>query len=212
MIRIDPSGLPSFCIDSTEVTEAQYHAFLDTAPNPSQQPSLCAWNTTFIPPDVTFSNPNHPIVRVDWCDALAFCTWAGKRLCGNVADGGPLAVADAVDPLKDEWMIACSRLGTRDYPYGLTYQDAACNDWSADAGAAVDVGSSPKCEGGYAGLFDMGGNVTEWDNACDNTASGRNCANRGGSWVAEGHCHYASADDWTGPSTDWGMRCCASLR
>jgi formylglycine-generating enzyme required for sulfatase activity len=213
MIRIDPVGLPSFCIDSTEVTETHYRAFLDSAPNPSLQPSMCSWNTTFVPTTVTFSNPNHPIAKTDWCDALAFCTWAGKRLCGNVADGGPLSVADAVDPQKDEWMIACTRLGTRAYVYGATYQPRACNDWSVDAGAAADVGTFPKCEGGYPGLFDMNGNVTEWDNACDvQPGGGRNCVDRGASWLADGHCGYASADDWTNTSSDWGIRCCASVR
>jgi formylglycine-generating enzyme required for sulfatase activity len=152
-------------------------------------------------------------VKTDWCDALAFCTWAGKRLCGNVADGGGLLSGDeSIDPLKDEWMIACTRLGTRDYPYGPNYQPGACNDTSVDASAAVDVGSFPGCQGGYPGIFDMGGNVTEWENACEDTDGGRVCKNRGGSWVADGHCGYSSSDDWTGTSSDWGVRCCASVR
>jgi sulfatase modifying factor 1 len=211
MVRIDIAGGESFCIDSTEVTESDYRAYLDTAPNPSLQPSICSFNTTFVPSTVTFSNPDHPIVKVDWCDALAFCAWAGKRLCGNVKDGGPLGTQDSIDPQRDEWMIACTRLGTREYAYGPTYVPGKCNDNSVDASASAAVASFSDCEGGYAGIFDMNGNVTEWENACDDVDGGRVCTNRGSSWVADGHCSYASGDDYTGASSDWGFRCCASI-
>jgi len=41
-----PSG-DSFCIDSTEVTRADYHAFVAAGPPLSLQPACCSWNQPF---------------------------------------------------------------------------------------------------------------------------------------------------------------------
>ena len=38
-----------YCIDSTEVTEGQYQAWLNTNPSTANQPSVCSWNTDFTP-------------------------------------------------------------------------------------------------------------------------------------------------------------------
>lgn len=212
MVRIDVGGSP-FCIDSTETTQGQYKAFLDSVPNPASQPPDCAGNTTFGTPD-SFTTDDRPIVKVDWCDALAFCTWAGKRLCGQRGDGGALSIDQGLDPTRSEWMAACTRGGTRSFPYGQGYDSGACNDNSGGLGAAAPPGSFKGCQGGFDALFDMNGNVTEWENACDGVAAsdGRTCLNRGSSWVAQGRCTYASADIFTGASSDWGIRCCATPR
>jgi formylglycine-generating enzyme required for sulfatase activity len=41
----------------------------------------------------------------------------------------------------------------------------ACNQLNGD-GVPVEVGSYVDCEGGYAGLFDLAGNVEEWTDSC----------------------------------------------
>jgi formylglycine-generating enzyme len=209
MLRVEISASSAFCIDTTEVTERQYQLFLDAAPKITDQPAECAGNTSYVPSTVTFERPEDPITKVDWCDARAFCAWAGKRLCGAVG-GGALEAAAVADPTKDEWMAACSRHGTRAYPYGQAYMAGACNDFTAGTTGTVPVASFASCEGGLDGLFDMAGNVSEWINACE-TASGTTlCMNRGASYVSEGRCNYASSDDFTGTSSDWGFRCCAA--
>ena len=45
-------------------------------------------------------------------------------------------------------------------------------------GDTIPVATLPGCEGGYAGIFDMVGNVSEWIDDCDDTG----CAHRGGSF------------------------------
>jgi len=44
MVRVD-----NYCVDSTEVTRAQYQKFLDAKVDPSKQDSPCAWNADFTP-------------------------------------------------------------------------------------------------------------------------------------------------------------------
>src|SRR5205823_10616889 len=43
-VRVD-----NYCVDSTEVTRAQYLKFLNAMVDPSKQDSTCAWNSTFVP-------------------------------------------------------------------------------------------------------------------------------------------------------------------
>ena len=155
-----PSG-GSYCVDRTEVTNADYAAFLIASPPTSGQLSSCGWNATYVPPYgwPAAGKDSYPVVWVDWCDAYAFCAWAGKRLCG-----------------KSEWYNACSAGGTRTYPYGSTYNTTACvgGDYDGTPGYggtdyAQQAGSVVSCEGGYPGLFDLSGNVFEWQDSCSGT-------------------------------------------
>jgi formylglycine-generating enzyme required for sulfatase activity len=207
----------NICIDSTEVTKGQYQAFLDAGVDADQPPS-CAWNTSFTPLMDWPISPGHddePVAYIDWCDAYAFCKWAGKHLCGYVG-GGPVNIQDFVNPSIDAWYQACSKDGAQDYPYGTTYEAGACND--RDAGLSpvhlVQVHSKmfPACEGAYSGIFDMCGNVAEWEDSCDGTDGGSdNCQIRGGGFqdmatsCAHSGLQRRDAQNWP----DIGIRCCS---
>jgi formylglycine-generating enzyme required for sulfatase activity len=162
--------LGSYCIDSTEITQSQYQQFLTAkAGDVSGQSALCAWNASFQPETDNTpqgcnalhvdpgSRPNHPIVCIDWCDARAYCAWAGKRLCGTIPGGVPGEFN------SEEWSLACSNGGTTTYPYGNTYEADACG-WDQTTYAAQPVRSRPKCHGITAPhdqLYDMIRNVAE---------------------------------------------------
>jgi formylglycine-generating enzyme required for sulfatase activity len=218
MIKVD-----GFCIDKTEVTNAQYAAFLAAkGADISGQPSECAWNATYNPsvmcPLDNLGKANYPVNGVDWCDAVAYCKWAGKRLCGKVGGGG--LVATTQSPLNDyqqsEWMAACSKNGASIYPYGgITFDGAKCAGGERGGSATtVPVGSFPGCEGGFPGLFDMAGNIHEWENACFAYDGGAadHCWFRGGSYHDLGDTCVTSYDtqrDYVDGLCDIGLRCCA---
>jgi formylglycine-generating enzyme required for sulfatase activity len=174
-----PSGGGTFCIDSTEVRVRDYEAFVLNPPPVSSQDPGCLWNTDFTP-SFQDTNLDNPVTNVNWCDAIAFCKWAGKRLCGRIG-GGSNPQGQFADPTTSQWYAACSAGGTLAYPYGNTPEDNACNTWQTDAGDTnlVSVKSFAGCVGGYPGIFDMSGNAAEWEDSC---AQGQ-CFTRGGSFV-----------------------------
>jgi formylglycine-generating enzyme required for sulfatase activity len=202
----------SYWMDETEVTNSQYSDFLETHPTTRGQPSECEWNGSYVPGGEwpASSRGEHPVAFVDWCDARAYCEWAGKRLCGRIG-GGLLAQANQADPTQSEWYNACSAGGTKTYPYGDSYDDSACNGFRNGSEQTVAVASGD-CEGGVPGLFDLSGNVWEWDDACDGTTGAADlCLGRGGSVGLSPsllECSSARTDERNSRFFDAGFRCC----
>jgi formylglycine-generating enzyme required for sulfatase activity len=209
------SAVTHYCIDATEVTNAQYAQFLAAGYPVSAQDPWCAWNTSYTPPSgwPAVGKDNYPVVYVWWCDAFAYCKWAGKHLCGRIG-GGQNGYSAYADASASEWFNACSASGTRAYPYGNTFATTACNGIPRGLGNLVAAGSEPACVGGFPGLFDMSGNVDEWDDSC-NGQTGVNdaCRVRGGS--IDSDANGLRCDDSNNVNRDaaanWlGFRCCGS--
>jgi formylglycine-generating enzyme required for sulfatase activity len=228
-----PQGAPgpsmvqvgTFCIDSTEVTLAQYEAFLTAkAGDTSGQPVHCQWNSSYTPqanwPPAANAPPSQAMRGVDWCDAYMYCAWAGKRLCGN-PDGGSSDPNNANSAAASQWFRACAHNddGLHAYPYGLTYQASACN--GADYDAQAPLPSLSTCQGGFPGIFDMSGNVVEWEDSCnptptspdagDTTGASDFCSVRGGSFLSSASqmtCALQTLVQRFGAGGDNGFRCC----
>jgi formylglycine-generating enzyme required for sulfatase activity len=143
-------------------------------------------------------------------------------LCGKTG-GGSLPTALLNAPASDDWFHACSHGGDGQhlYPYGNTYMPLVCNTSGLGAGATWPAGSTASCQGGYAGVFDMSGNVMEWSDACDNsTGATDNCMRRGGSFGdpippngSDATCVLAEPaprDLGGNDGHDIGFRCCAA--
>ncbi len=205
-----------YSIAGHEVTVSEYEAFLAVNPSLLIQPSYCSWNASYVPTTgwPVVGRDSHPVSHVDWCDAWAYCRWAGRRLCGRVG-GGPNGYNEYGNAAQSEWYAACSAGGTLTYPYGSTYSGTTCNSQDYGAGSAVPVGSAVSCEGGLPGLFDMSGNVYEWDSACANETGGTDsCRVRGGSYAfvpfgANLRCDNDFAVSRSTTLPDLGIRCCA---
>lgn len=203
-----------YWIDATEVTNAAYAAFLDAGPSVALQPAECAFNGTYVPTNSwpATTRANEPVAWVDWCDAYAYCAWAGKRLCGAI-DGGPSPYASIKNAAVNQWYNACSAGGTLVYPYGASYDTNACNGGDRTRNP-WDTGSEASCEGGLDGLYDMSGNVWEWEDSCSaSTGQTDVCRARGGSfWSSDTSLRCQAATTETARShvnRNLGFRCCA---
>jgi formylglycine-generating enzyme required for sulfatase activity len=209
----------TYCIDSTEVTNTHYETFLAqaTAATLSTLPLACSFKTSLVPG--SWPQPparaNRPVASVDWCDAYAYCKFAGKRLCGTIT-GGATPVTEYKDASASQWFGACSHAGDGNhaYPYANTYDPAKCNgaDRSGDGGLTIDVASA-NCIGGFPGIFDMSGNVEEWEDSCS-AALGRtdDCQVRGGAsddLAAALRCDHNAKFARDYRSSHKGIRCCA---
>jgi formylglycine-generating enzyme required for sulfatase activity len=124
-----------FWLGETPVTVAAYRRFVSER-HDFKMPA---------PPDFNpkWGKEDHPVVRVTWDEAKAYCAWAGGRL-----------------PTEAEWEYAAR--GGKDglkYPWGndITQQNAnyGGNKWKGTS----PVRSYPA---NAWGLYDMAGNVWEW--------------------------------------------------
>jgi formylglycine-generating enzyme required for sulfatase activity len=211
-----PAGVRvgAFCIDSTEVTREQYREFVDAMDaSLGDQPQACVTNTSFVPRiewPYAPGEATYPVRGVDWCDAFAFCKWAGKRLCGRIG-GGPVPPSEAKDHTADQWYAACSANGTKSLPYGNTYDPAACNGAELVPARVRRAGELATCEGGFPGLFDMSGNAFEWEDSCNGPDGTSGCYVRGGDLTQKAEilgCGSAITQPRLGMG-NWGFRCCA---
>jgi formylglycine-generating enzyme required for sulfatase activity len=132
----DPDEAPAhqvavapFLMDITEVTNDEFAAFMQA--------------TGYQAPAVQLGEGNHPVSRVTWDDADAYCTWAGKRL-----------------PTEAEWEFAARGTEGRVYPWGNEWDPSKANGREAGIRSTTAVGSF----GGASpfGVLDMAGNVREW--------------------------------------------------
>lgn len=144
LVFIDAPGAP-FCIDAREVTQKEYAAFVkSSATSTPAQSAECAANESFsapvfaddMPTPVGHCRPGvvdpskrskEPMTCVDWCDAKAYCEWAGKRLCDGLA-GTPETLKSQDDAKASEWQYACVEGNRTSVVQGLT---SGVHEWTA---------------------------------------------------------------------------------
>jgi len=216
-------------VDGTEVTRADYAAYLMGSPAIAGQPKACSWNTDFKPDSSCTSNSaycstgcdNQPQTCIDWCDARAYCAAQGRHLCGRVG-GGPNPFDRHDDAGASEWFNACTAGGQPMFVYqtGASPTGQWCNYQGLQNNGPTDVGARADCHGaapGYTQVFDLTGNVAEWEDSCnhpEDTGDGTDvCHTRGGHYLSplnDVACAALPSVPFTRNQTSpkVGFRCC----
>lgn len=163
--------ITDFKVDRTEVSAADFAAFLNESGNPdsvfftiNDRSTVVAVQSPEGEKDTRFAaRPGYerfPANNVSWKGAAAYCRWRGKRL-----------------PTEAEWEKAARGTDKRLFPWGKsepTADDARFEQvWEAKKfDVLVPVDALPKGASPY-GLLNMAGNVLEWtgdwyrQNLCD---------------------------------------------
>lgn len=132
--------LDAFYIDQYEVTTSRYARFFRETKRSVPE----YWSE-----QVMQQHGRKPVVGVDWNDATAYCSWAGKRL-----------------PTEAEWEKAARGTDQRVYPWGNAAPSKALANFDRsydfnDYGALTDIGSFVDGKSPF-NAYDMAGNVWEW--------------------------------------------------
>jgi serine/threonine protein kinase len=169
--------------------------------------------------------PNHPVVKVNWFDAVAFCKWlTEKERDENLIEDRQLYRL----PTDREWSLAVglqSEIGAtpqardgkikNEFPWGKQWPPpAAAGNYgiAQKRGTTMPVGSF---KANSSGLYDLGGNVWEW---CADTYKGGSSGTgrdwgvlRGGSWATtnrlEMQSSYRNVVDRNERDVIYGFRC-----
>lgn len=216
-----------YSIDGTEVTRSQYASWLATSPSTAGQIDDCTWNAAYSPDSACMASTyvcqgdgcgNHPQPCVDWCDAYAFCNAVGKRLCGSIS-GGSTPYTSYADYAVSQWYNACTSHGARTeagYPYDELYQAQTCNgsEYTGTDNMTADVGALGGCQaaGAYGSIWDLSGNLYEWEDSCNGPGATANCRVRGGSFFSASsalRCSGISSGTRNGAYDSIGFRCCS---
>lgn len=191
-------SLKAFKIDTYEVTNKDYKAFIEAA---AYTPPI-SWESGIYPE----GKGDHPVSSVSWYDAHAYCSWSEKRL-----------------PTEEEWEKAARGPNGNIYPWGNEYEAGKANLDNEEI--TKPVGSYDMDKSHY-GVFDMGGNVSEWvdswykpypDTKADNKDFGETKkVLRGGAGGSLGHYNlgkifarasYRQSSDPGASAEDGGFRC-----
>ncbi len=148
----------------------------------------------------------NPWVNLTKNEAQSACNAAGKRLCSI-----------------SEWSYACKGPNNYIYPYGNTYESQRCVDLNAgdkcnngDGSGVMPAGSRIFCEGGFAGIFDMSGNVWEWvqdtdASGCKLMGGSVDCCNRGNDKPVCLSCNSLGTQRCDLKWSALGFRCCKDV-
>ena len=199
--------LPAFQIARVPVTNAQYALYVaDAKAQPPQH-----WRGGEIPKGLE----NHPVVHVNWHDALNYCRWLSEKSGKTITLPSEAQWEKAARGPKDQ----------REYPWGDRWEELHANTGELGLSETTPVGLFIQGASPY-GALDLSGNVWEWtrsllenypydqkDGRENLQASGPRVV-RGGSWInpaRSARCAFRNRYNPDNRSNDLGFRVILSL-
>ncbi len=197
--------LDAFWMDQTEVTNRQYAVCVSA--NKCDPPSFTGSRTR----SSYYGNSEFdkfPVIYVDWKQANAYCSWAGRRL-----------------PTEAEWEKAARGTDGRTYPWGSDAPNKNLLNYNSNVGDTTAVANYQNGVSPY-GAHDMAGNVMEWvnDRYSETYYQGSPSSNpegpdagdvrviRGGSWYdLDVHSAYRYEENQNFPTDHYGFRCALGI-
>ena len=135
-----------FCMSRYPITNAQYRQF------------VAAGGTAAVDYGEPYTLDNHPVVGVNWHQAVAFADWLTQRW----HDTGKITANELVRlPSEAEWEKAARSHDARRYPWGASPNPNAANYADSGIGSSSAVGCFALGQSPY-GCEDLSGNVWEW--------------------------------------------------
>ncbi|MBN2393753.1 MAG: SUMF1/EgtB/PvdO family nonheme iron enzyme [Anaerolineae bacterium] len=135
--------LERYWIAKVPITNAQYRFFVEIC----QYEPPNHWEDGKVPRGLE----SHPVTRVTWHDAIAYCRWLSEVSSKSITL-----------PSEAEWEKAArGETDKRKYPWGDAWKEGYCNSSELSIGGTTPVGIFSDGTSPY-GCFDMAGNVWEW--------------------------------------------------
>ncbi len=183
-IKQHPVSLPTFSIQKTPVTNAEYAAFIADTGHAAPYVSPKVWQSYGLvhpyvrakqymwhdgqPPQ---GKAKHPVVLVSWADAQAYAAWLSQKLHRHIHL-----------PSEAQWEKAIRGQHGNLYPWGNRYDPNKLNNADAGSFSTMPVGSFAAGASPY-GVLDGAGQVFEW--TATDASAGRKIV-KGGSWDDRG--------------------------
>jgi serine/threonine protein kinase/formylglycine-generating enzyme required for sulfatase activity len=192
----------SFFIDIYETTNEEYKKFYDYIKSTKDHKTYCYkdeksnknhlpefWNND----TYKHAEANFPVVGIDWYDAYAYASWAGKRL-----------------PTSLEWEKAARGIDGRIYPGGWKEKnEIKANVKGIGPGTLTAVGAFPQDISPYK-CYDMTGNVSEWTS---DFLDKNKIIVRGGNYTMSSSPVYKTDDELITKRCNYlGFRCAKSAK